>query len=84
MIQPIEQNGSRGSDSQRDAIYDDTEKIHAALVEGVRDARRWHKRMGLPVVEWRDGQVVWIPAEEIDDVEPTGSVVTLPAIARNE
>jgi hypothetical protein len=77
MIQPIER-------SELDAIYDDKEKIHAALVEGVRDARRWHKRMGLPVVEWRDGKVVWIPPEEIEDVEPTDANVTLPAIARNE
>ena len=81
MIQPIERDASG---RERDAIYDDTEKIHAALVEGVRDARRWHKRMGLPVVEWRDGRVVWIPAAEIEDVEPTDAEVTLPAIARNE
>ena len=81
MIQPIERNASG---RELDAIYDDKEKIHAALVEGVRDARRWHKRMGLPIVEWRDGQVVWIPAEEIEDVEPTDANVTLPAIARNE
>ena len=81
MIQPIERNASG---SEPDAIYDDKEKIHAALVEGVRDARRWHKRMGLPIVEWRDGKVVWIPADEIEDVEPTDAAVTLPAIARNE
>ena len=81
MIQPIERNASG---SELDAIYDDKEKIHAALVEGVRDARRWHKRMGLPIVEWRDGKVVWITADEIEDVEPTDAQVTLPAIARNE
>ena len=81
MIQPTERNAS-GSDLE--AIYDDKEKIHAALVEGVRDARRWHKRMGLPIVEWRDDKVVWIPAEEIEDVEPTDANVTLPDIARNE
>ena len=72
------------TDAESDAIYDDKEKIHAALVEGVRDARRWHKRMGLPIVEWRDGKVVWIPADEIEDVEPTDANVTLPDIARNE
>ncbi len=81
MIQPIERDASG---SELDAIYDDKGKIHAALVEGVRDARRWHKRMGLPIVEWREGKVVWIPADEIEDVEPTDAVVTLPAIARNE
>ena len=25
-----------------------------------------HKRLGNPIVVWRDGQVVWIPAEEIE------------------
>jgi hypothetical protein len=24
-----------------------------------------HKRLGNPIVVWRDGKVVWIPAEEI-------------------
>jgi hypothetical protein len=81
VIQPAERNDSG---NERDSVYDDKEKIHAALVEGVRDARRWHKRMGLPVVEWRDGKVVWIQAEEIDDVEPTDTNVMLPAVARNE
>jgi hypothetical protein len=25
-----------------------------------------HKRLGNPIVVWRDGKVVWIPAEEIE------------------
>jgi hypothetical protein len=31
-----------------------------------------HKRLGNPIAEWRDGEVVWIPPEEIlvdDDAE---------------
>ena len=24
-----------------------------------------HKRLGNPIVVWRDGKVVWVPAEEI-------------------
>ncbi len=30
-----------------------------------------HKRLGDPVVGWKDGKVVWVPAEEIEvDDEP--------------
>jgi hypothetical protein len=39
--------------------------IEAAMREAVRDALLVHKRAGLPVATWRDGQVVWIPASEI-------------------
>ena len=41
------------------------EEIDAALQQGTRDALLEHARMGRPVCEWRDGQVVWIPPEEI-------------------
>jgi hypothetical protein len=34
--------------------------------EGVRDAIRRHKQMGLPLAVWKDGQVVWITAEEAE------------------
>jgi len=39
--------------------------IDAALREGVQDALRLHKQLGLPVCEWRRGKVVWIPASKI-------------------
>ena len=39
--------------------------IQAALRLSARDALRLHKRMGYPVAAWKDGQVVWIPPEEI-------------------
>ncbi len=29
-----------------------------------------HKRLGTPIVVWRDGKVVWIPAEEIEIPTP--------------
>lgn len=32
----------------------------------VRAAMMDHKRAGHPIAVWRDGQVVWIPAEEIE------------------
>ena len=40
--------------------------IECALVQAVRDALLQHKRAGNPVPIWENGQVVWIPPEEID------------------
>lgn len=34
-----------------------------AVEEAVRD----HKRAGNPIAEWRDGRVVLVPPEEIED-----------------
>jgi hypothetical protein len=36
--------------------------IHRAAVRAID----CHKRLGQPIVVWRDGKVVWIPAEEIE------------------
>lgn len=43
------------------------EEITAALHEAARDARRRHKAFGVPLVIWRDGKVVEVPPEEIED-----------------
>ena len=36
-----------------------------AIAKGVREAMRRHKLLGEPIVVWRNGKVVWVPAEEI-------------------
>ena len=47
--------------------------IQEALREAVQDAVREHKLLGQPIVIWRDGQVVWVPPEEIVlDEKPEG------------
>lgn len=54
------------------AAFDDTVLINNAIAKGVRDAMIKHKQAGKPVVVWRDGRIVWIPAEEIqidDDIK---------------
>jgi hypothetical protein len=56
------------SDEAKDvrAIMLDGRLIHQALREAwVKELIR-HKRLGTPIVVWRDGKVVWIPAEEIE------------------
>ncbi|MBA3323242.1 MAG: hypothetical protein H0T45_17610 [Pyrinomonadaceae bacterium] len=41
------------------------EEIERVLRRAVRHALLQHKRAGNPIATWRDGRVVWIPAEEI-------------------
>jgi hypothetical protein len=40
-------------------------RAEMALKEAVADAIAEHKRMGRPIMVWRDGKVVKIPPEEI-------------------
>lgn len=51
----------------------DLPRIQRALRAAVRDALIRHKQAGLPIVIWRDGAIVWVPAEEIviQDDEPS-------------
>ena len=39
--------------------------IERAIARAVREALQRHKEAGNPIVVWRDGRVVWIPANEI-------------------
>lgn len=48
-----------------DQICQDGTQIDAAVERAAREARLRHKQMGVPLVVWRDGQVVEIPPEEI-------------------
>ncbi len=56
--------------------------IEAAMQQAVREAVIRHKRMGWPMVIWRDEQVVWVPAEElvIDESDPINPVLEPPPI----
>jgi len=50
--------------------------IEAVLRRAVNHALLMHKRAGNSVAAWKDGKVVWIPAEEIevsDDTSTNGS-----------
>jgi hypothetical protein len=40
--------------------------IEAVLRRAVNHALLMHKRAGNPIAAWKDGKVVWIPAEEIE------------------
>jgi hypothetical protein len=46
-------------------LLSDTERVTDAVRQAGREARLRHKQLGVPLVVWRDGQVVLIPPEEI-------------------
>lgn len=43
------------------------DRIVEAAGRAVEEAIRDHKRAGNPIAEWRDGRVVLVPPEEIED-----------------
>jgi hypothetical protein len=44
----------------------EAEAIREVLRRAGNQALLMHKRAGNPIVTWKDGKVVWIPAEEIE------------------
>ena len=46
-------------------FVEDGHLIDQALKQGVRDAMLRHKRDGLPVVIYRDGQTLWVKPEDL-------------------
>ena len=55
-----EQNGTTFDD-----LVADNDRITAALRRAARDAALTHARLGRPLPEWRDGQVVWLTPAEV-------------------
>lgn len=56
---------TNGPESISDLLYDN-ERLLQAMEQAVRETVREHKLLGQPIVVWRDGQVVWVPPEEIE------------------
>lgn len=48
-----------------DRAFAEGKPIDDAINRGIREAMIIHKRLGQAIVTWQNGQVVWIPAEEI-------------------
>lgn len=51
------------------AMQAESEAVLEAIRESVREAVIRHKRLGLPMVSWENGRVVWIPADQLPDYE---------------
>lgn len=48
--------------------------VDEAIRKAIRDAMLMHKKLGDPVVGWKDGKVVWIPADQIEVEEERAPV----------
>jgi hypothetical protein len=46
-------------------IFDDDDAMDRLAGKAIRDAMRRHKERGESIVTMRDGEIVWIPPEEI-------------------
>jgi hypothetical protein len=57
-----------------DEILRDGTAIDAALQKAFENAMRRHKQAGHPLVVWKDGQIAWIPPEEIPALPEEDSV----------
>ncbi len=57
------------------ALMREGTKIDAAMSEAVRRAVLQHKQLGIPLVTWRDGQVVEIPPDEIVVPSPDSGAI---------
>jgi hypothetical protein len=47
-------------------IFAEGTLIDEALRQGVREAIRQHRLVGLPMAVWRDGKIMHIPAEQLE------------------
>jgi len=65
-------------------IFEDSAQMTRAMHKAVQNALREHKLLGYPIVIWRDGQVVWVPPEEIElDEEQNGPAPKPPLFPEN-
>lgn len=44
----------------------DIDRILRVMRRAAREAVEWHRRLGYPIVEGRDGKVVWVQPEDIE------------------
>ena len=61
-----------GDDSQLARLDANKRVIEQAMQEAVNDAIVLHQRLGLPMVEWQEGKIVLVPADQlaVDDSQP--------------
>ena len=50
-------------------LASDPNVVVQAVREGVQDAVERHRQMGLPMTVWRDGAVVWVAPEDLEQTK---------------
>ena len=67
------------TESQKiEEFFSDNERMTKAMGQAVQSALRVHKLLGHPIIAWRDGKVVEIPADEIELESNGNGSVKLP------
>lgn len=59
-------------EQRRDMFENGSHLIEEAVARGVALAIEDHRRAGNPIVVWRDGKIVWIPADQIPPLGEPG------------
>ena len=52
-----------------ESILTDQSAMDQAFRQAHREAIRQHRMANLPMVVWRDGAIVWIPPDQLPDIE---------------
>jgi hypothetical protein len=61
------------SDERRAALFESNNPaLDAAIERAVANAIEEHRRAGHPIAIWRNGTVVWIPADQIAPLPAPG------------
>ena len=63
----VSSSNSAGVDLEATADEELQDRIVEAVGRAVEEAIQDHKRAGNPIAEWRDGRVVIVPPDEIED-----------------
>jgi len=59
-----------GHNGDMDRRFNDTERILAAFHQAYREAVREHRAAGVPMVFWENGQIIEVPADQLECDEP--------------
>ncbi len=52
-----------------ESILTDQSAMDQTFRQARREAIRQHRMANLPMVVWRDGAIVWIPPDQLSDIE---------------
>jgi hypothetical protein len=55
-------------DTQLDALRADVAAVEVAMREAAQEAVVLHQRLGLPLVEWHEGQIVLVSPDQLPAV----------------
>lgn len=58
-------------DAELAARREEVAAIETAMRAAAWEAVLLHKRLGLPLVEWHDGRIVLVPADQVSDEPPS-------------